>query len=182
AEAEWSFDVINVNRKPTATITTIPTALTVDEKIVLSVDAIDPDGDDLTITWYLASSDSDKILGSGPNVETKLPAGTQTIEVEVKDVGGEKAVDTFSIKVTAIEEESSFGMFLGIIVVIVIVIVVALMLVKMRGGPAGIPEEAKMDIDSLEKDYDPSSDSTPDYGDEYNPMPQYDQDEYERIH
>ncbi len=182
AEADWSFDVINVNRKPTATITTIPTALREDEKIVLSVDAIDPDGDDLTITWYLVSSQSDKVLGSGPTVETKLPPGTQTIEVEVMDTGNEKAEDTFSIKVTAVEEDSSFGMLLGVIVAVVIVVVVALMLVKMRGGPAGIPEEAQMDIDSLVKDYDPSSDSTPDYGDEYNPMPKYDQDEYERIH
>ena len=156
--------------------------MTEDEKIVLSVDAIDPDGDDLTITWYLVSSQSDKVLGSGPTVETKLPPGTQTIEVEVMDTGNEKAEDTFSIKVTAVEEESSFGMLLGVIVAVVIVVVVALMLVKMRGGPAGIPPEATMDIDSLDKEYDPSSDSTPDYGDEYNPMPKYDQDEYERIH
>ncbi len=180
AEASWTFQVTNVNRKPTATITTIPTALTEDDKIILSVDAVDPDGGDLTITWYL-SSKNDKILGSGSPVETKLPAGTHTIEVEVIDEGGEKAVDSFSIKVTAVEEEAGFGMILAIVVVVVIVIVVALALMKMRGGASAIPPEAKMDLDSLEKEYDPSAGRTPDYGDEYNPMPQYDQDSYDRL-
>ncbi|NIP35694.1 MAG: hypothetical protein GWN18_12025, partial [Thermoplasmata archaeon] len=180
AEASWTFQVTNVNRKPTATITTIPTAMDDTDKIVLSVDAVDPDGGDLTITWYL-SSKNDKILGSGTSIETKLPAGTQTIEVEVVDEGGEKAVDSFSIKVTAVEEESDFGMMLAIVVVVVIVIVVALALMKMRSGPSTIPPEAKMDIDSLEKEYDPSAGRTPDYGDEYNPTPEYDQEGYDRL-
>lgn len=180
AEASWTFQVTNVNRKPTASITTLPTALTEDEKIVLSVDATDPDGGEMTITWYLTTS-NDKILGSGPSVETKLPAGTQTIEVEVIDAEGQKAVDTFSIKVSAVEEESNFGMMLGIIIVVVIIIVVALVLVKMRSGPATLPPEAQIDIDALEKDYDPSGGRTPDYGEEYDPTPKYGGDEYDRL-
>jgi hypothetical protein len=180
AEASWTFLVTNVNRKPTASITTLPTALTEDEKIVLSVDATDPDGGELTITWYLTTK-NDKILGSGPSVETKLPAGTQTIEVEVIDAEGQKAVDTFSIKVSAVEEEGNFGMMLGMIIVVVIIIVVALVLVKMRSGPATLPPEAQIDIDALEKEYDPSGGSTPDYGEEYDPTPKYGGDEYERL-
>jgi hypothetical protein len=179
AETSWTFQVTNVNRKPTATITTIATALTEDDKIALTVNAEDPDGGDLTITWYLTSK-GDKILGSGPIVDTKLPAGTQTIEVEVIDAGGEKAVDTFSIKVTAVEEESNFGMLLGIVVVIVIVVVIALVFFMTRGGSAASPA-AQMDIDSLEKGYDPSGGSTPDYGEEYNPVPTYEQDQYDRL-
>jgi hypothetical protein len=179
AEASWTFQVINVNRKPTATITTIPTALTEDEKIVLSVNAEDPDGGDLTITWYLTSK-GDKILGSGPNLETKLPPGTQTIEVEVIDGDGEKAVDTFALKVSAVDEEGSFGMLLGIIVAVAIVLVIVVVFLMMRGGSAVAPA-AQMDIDSLEKGYDPSGGTTPDYGEEYNPTPQYEQDQYDRL-
>jgi hypothetical protein len=179
AEASWSFQVTNVNRKPSATITTIPTAMTDDEKITLSVNAEDPDGGDLTITWYLTSQ-QDKVLGQGPSLETKLPAGTQTIEVEVLDSGGEKAVDTFSIKITAVEEESNFGMLLGIIVAVVVVVIVVLALMKMRGR-SGISPEASMDLDSLEQDFSPATESTPDYGEEYNPMPQYSDDQYDRL-
>ncbi len=180
AEAHWTFQVTNVNRKPTATITTIPTALTEDDKIVLTVDADDQDGGDLTITWYLTTK-NDKILGSGPSVETKLPAGTHTIEVEVIDDGGLKALDTFSIKVTAVEEESDLGMLLAIVVIVVIVVIVALALFKMRSGPAGLPPEAQMDLEALEKGYDPSADRTPDYGEEYDPSPKYGGESYDRL-
>jgi hypothetical protein len=113
-------------------------------------------------------------------LETKLPAGTQTIEVEVLDSGGEKAVDTFSIKITAVEEESNFGMLLGIIVAVVVVVIVVLALMKMRGR-SGISPEASMDLDSLEQDFSPATESTPDYGEEYNPMPQYSDDQYDRL-
>ncbi|UCC94133.1 MAG: hypothetical protein JSW25_05590 [Thermoplasmata archaeon] len=178
AEASWSFQVTNVNRKPTATITTIPTALTTDEKIVLSVDAQDPDDDALVINWYLTTK-NDKLLGTGPSVETKLPAGTHIIEVEVIDDGGEKSVDTFSIKVTAVEDESNIGMLLGIIVAVVVIVLIAVVALRMRAAPS-MPE-ASIDIESLQKEYDPSGGTTPDYGEEYNPMPQYDQDEYDRL-
>lgn len=179
-EASWSFTVTNVNRKPTASITTIPTALSEDEKIILSVDATDPDGGDLSITWYLVTETEDKVLGTGATLETKLPPGTQTIEVEVVDSGGEKAVDTFSIKVTAVEEESDLGTLLPIIIVVVIVVVVALVLVRLRGRPSTIPPEARMDLESLQKGYDPSPGGTPDYGEEYNPAPR-DQDGYNKL-
>jgi hypothetical protein len=181
AEASWNFQVTNVNRKPTATITTLPTALDEDEKIVLTVDAQDPDGDDLDITWYLVTK-NDKVLGTGPSIEVKLPAGTQTIEVEIMDPGGEKAEDVFSIKVTAVEEEGgTFGLMLGVIVAVVIVLVIALVFVMGRKKQGQVPPGAQMDLDSLEKDYDPSGGQTPDYGEEYNPAPQYGSDEYNRL-
>jgi hypothetical protein len=181
ADASWTFQVTNVNRKPTATITTIPSAMTEDDKIILSVDAEDPDGGDLTITWYLATK-NDEILGTGPTVETKLPPGTNTIEVEVIDNGGEKALDTFSIKVSAVEEESifNFTMLLGIILAVVVLVSVVVFMMTRRGQPH-VPPEAHMDLESLQKDYDPAPGGTPDYGDEYNPVPQYQEDEYNRL-
>jgi hypothetical protein len=90
-------------------------------------------------------------------------------------------VDTFSIKVTAIEEESNFGMMLAIVIVVVIVIVVALAFMRMRSTPAQLAPEARMDIESLQRDYDPAPGGTPDYGEEYNPVPQYGNDEYDRL-
>jgi len=38
------------------------------------------------------------VLGTGPSIEVKLPPGTQTVEVEIMDPGGEKAEDVFTIK------------------------------------------------------------------------------------
>jgi len=180
-ETSWTFMVTNVNRKPTATITTLPTALDENEKIMLMVNAQDPDGGELTITWYLASKD-DRVLGTGQSLETKLPPGTQTIEVEVIDEGGEKAEDIFTIKVTAVEEDGgSFGMLLGIVVAVAIVIVIALVFMMSRKGKGGKPPEANIDIESLQKEYDPSGGTTSDYGEEYNPMPKYEEEEYGRL-
>jgi len=156
-QPSWTFNVRNVNRQPTAEITTLATSMTEDDKIVLSVNAVDPDGDGLEITWYLILPDQDKILGVGSPFQTDLPAGTQTIEVEVTDGKGGKATDTFSQKVSAVEEESVVsGMMLGIIILVVIVAVVAILLIKMKGKPSGVPPEAKMDIESLQKEYDPT--------------------------
>jgi len=180
AGANWAFDVTNVNRKPTATITTLPTALEEGETIILSVDANDPDGDELRITWYRVSAKGDKVLGTGANVETELDPGTVTIEVQVLDPYSEKAVDVFIIEVKAIEEESNFGMLLGIIVAVAILIVIALVYVKMRSSTQTLPPEARMDIDSLDREYDPSSEQTSEYGEEYNPSPEYDEG-YDRL-
>jgi hypothetical protein len=180
ASANWAFDVTNVNRKPMATITTLPTALEEGETITLSVDASDPDSDELTITWYRVSAKGDKVLGTGAEITTTLDPGTVTIEVQVIDPHGEKAIDVFSIEVKAIEEESDLGMLLGIVVAVVILIVIALVYMRMRSSVHTLPPEARMDIESLDRGYDPSSEQTPDYGDEYNPSPQYDE-EYDRL-
>ena len=71
------------------------------------------------------------------------------------------------------EEEGNLLMPIVLIIVVVIVIVVAVVLVKMRGGPATLPPEAQIDIESLEKEYDPSAGRTSDYGEEYDPSPKY---------
>jgi len=180
-EASWMFSVTNVNRKPTATITTIPTALSEDEKIILSVDAIDPDGGDLTITWYLVTDTEDKVLGVGPTLETKLPPGTQTIEVEVLDSGGAKAVDSFTIKVSPVEEETifNFTMLLSVILLVAAVVSVVGFMMTRKGKPH-VPSEAHMDLETLQKGYDPSPGGTSDYGEEYNPVPK-DQDGYNKL-
>jgi hypothetical protein len=179
-EADWAFEVTNVNRKPSAHITTVPTALTEDERIVLTVNATDPDGDELTITWYRIGDDNDEILGIGRIVETKLDPGTAQIEVEVKDDKGGKAVDTFTIKVSSVEEKSALGTWIGIIVIVVIAIGLAIGFVKLRMASAPSAPVVQMDIDSLNREYDPSGGSTQDYGDEYNPTPDYG-DEYNRL-
>ncbi len=167
-QPSWTFNVRNVNRQPTADITTIPTSMTEDDTIILSVDAQDPDGDGLEITWYLILADQDKILGVGNDLQVKLPAGTQRIEVEVTDGKGAKATDIFSQEVKAVEEESAIsGMLLGIIILVVIVAVVAFMLIKMRSKPSGVPPEAKMDLESLQKGYDPSQGRGGDAGSDY---------------
>jgi hypothetical protein len=181
-QPSWTFNVRNVNRQPTADITTTPSSMTEDDKIILSVDALDPDGDGLEITWYLILKDQDKILGVGNDLEAKLPAGTQRIEVEVTDGKGGKATDVFSQEVKAVEEESVIsGMLLGIIILVVIVAVVAFMLLKMKGKPSEeAPPEAKMDLESLQKGYDPSQGRGGNTGSEYDPKPA-DNSEYEEL-
>jgi len=183
-QPSWTFNVRNVNRQPTADITTMATSMTEDDKIVLSVDAVDPDGDTVEITWYLILADQDKILGVGNDLEVKLPSGTQKIDVEVTDGKGGKATDSFSQEVKAVEEESAIsGMMLGIIIIVVVVVVVAFMLLKMKGKPSRVAPEAKMDLESLQKDYDPTQGRGGDTGStngEYNPRPT-DNSDYEEL-
>jgi hypothetical protein len=174
-EPTWTFTVRNVNRKPTASITTPPTALSEDEKLLLEVAATDPDGDELTVTWYLVGES--KPLGTGASIEVKLPPGTQTIEVEVEDEGGSIATDTYSIKVSAVEEEGiSTGLILAIVVIVVVVILVAVFLM-MRGRASATPD-VHMDLESLQKEYDPSQGRGG--GDVYDPRPQ-DGEGYEEL-
>ncbi len=168
----WTFNVRDVNRAPTVTITTQATAMDEDGKLVLTVDWNDPDGDDVEITWYLITKDEDKILGTGSPLEVKLPAGTQKIDVEVDDLKGGKATASFSQKVNAVEEESGMVMWLGLIVLVVIVAIIAFMLVRMRGGKAAAQPETSIDIESLQKEYDPTPGRGGEAGsefEEYNP-------------
>ena len=163
----WTFNVRNVNRAPTVTITTQATAMDEDDKLVLTADTNDPDGDTVEITWYLITKDEDKVLGVGSPLEVKLPSGTNKIDVEVTDGKGGKATSTFTQKVKAVEEESGIGMWLGIIILIVVVAIIAFMLVKMRGGKADAQPEATIDIESLQAGYDPSQGRGKSEGSEY---------------
>ena len=155
-EPSWTFQVNDKNRVPTAAITSPPTAI--DEGKMLSLTAVgtDPDGDDLTYTWYLVGGTEEQVLGTGKVLETKkLKAGSRMIEVEVADGKGGEATASHTIKVNAVEETSGMGMWLGIIVLVVIVIVVVAV-VMMRKGKGDAQPEVKMDLESLQQDYDPT--------------------------
>jgi hypothetical protein len=160
-------------------ITTQVTALTEDDKITLEADGLDPDGDILEYKWYLIRASSEKLLGTGESLPTKLPAGTLSIEVEVDDGKGGKFSDTMTIKVQAVEEGSNLGLILGIVAVIVIVVIVALAMMMMRKKPA-VAMEKSMDLDSLQKDYDPTPDGGGGEAPGYDPTPS-DWDEYKQL-
>ncbi|UCC94134.1 MAG: hypothetical protein JSW25_05595 [Thermoplasmata archaeon] len=154
-EPVWTFQVTDKNRVPTVSITA--ETLTIDEgdKIIMTADGTDEDGDELTYNWYLIGGGEDKLLGTGMTLETKdLKAGSRMVEVVVTDGKGGEATDSRTIKVNAVEETSGIGMWLGIIVVVIIVIVIAVFMM-MRGKGDAQPE-ASMDLDSLQQEYDPS--------------------------
>ena len=136
----------------------------------------DPDEDELTITWYLVGESTP--LGSGPTLETKLPPGTQTIEVEVEDPDGSIASDTYTIKVSAVEEGGmGSGLLIALVIVIVVVALVAvLMLMKKKSSAT---PAAQMDLESLQQGYDPSQ-GRDSGGDAYDPRPQ-DGEAYEEL-
>jgi uncharacterized membrane protein len=56
--------------------------------------------------------------------------------------------------VKAVEETTGMGMWLGIVILVVIVIIVVV--VMMMRGKAEAQPEAKMDLESLQQEYDPS--------------------------
>ena len=173
----WTFMVRNVNRFPTASITTPPTALTEDEKLTLEVSVSDPDGDELSITWFLVGESNP--LGSGTTLVTKLPAGTQTIEVEVEDLDGGVATDTYTIKVSAVEKGGmSSGLLIGIVVVIVVAVLVAVLMIMKKKSPA--TPDAHMDLEALQQGYDPSQGRGGSAEDAYDPRPQ-DDEGYEEL-
>jgi hypothetical protein len=172
----WNFHVRNVNRAPTASITTDVTEMTDKDLIVLSVETSDPDGDPVEIVWYLIGELEDKPLGTGSPLSTKLPAGTQKVEVEVKDSSGATAKDSFTIKVTATEEAGTSSMMIGIIVLVIVIVVVALLVaMKMKGKPKAVKPEATIDVESLQKEYDPSQGRGG-----YDPSPR-DHEDYQRL-
>jgi hypothetical protein len=77
------------------------------------------------------------------------------IEVEASDGKGGVTSASHTIKVKAVEESSTMGTWLAIIVVVVIVVVLVAVMM-MRGRKAEPAEEARMDLESLQKEYDPS--------------------------
>ncbi len=167
-EPVWTFQVNDKNRVPTVLIVSPPTEAQEGEKVTFSAEGIDPDGDDLTYTWYLVGGTEDKMLGSGSTLGTKaLKAGTRMIEVEVTDGKGGTSKASHTIKVKAVEDTGGMGSMLWIIIVVVIVVVVAAVFMMMRGKGEAQPE-AKMDLESLQAEYDPSQGrGGTKYGDSY---------------
>jgi hypothetical protein len=149
----WSFNVKDLNRDPSVSVMPADTEISEDEEIILEATFSDPDGgDELTVTWWLIG-DPDKNLGTGRTISTKLPPGTQTIEVVVDDGKGGESKDTIIFTVKKVEEESNLLLILGILAVIIIVVVVAVAMYMMkRKRPVAI--ETKIDIDSLEQSYE----------------------------
>jgi hypothetical protein len=154
-EPEWTFQVNDKNRGPTVTINLEVTTIDEGDKITLTAVGNDEDGDDLIYNWYLIGGTEEKLLGTGPSIETKsLKAGSRMVEVEVNDGKGGTATDSRTIKVNAVEESSGIGMWLGIIVVVIIVVVVAVFM--MMKGKGDAQPEATMDLESLQTEYDPT--------------------------
>jgi hypothetical protein len=163
---EWTFRVRDINRAPTAKITPPSvTNLTSKDLITLSVVANDPDSDTLQVSWYLVGELNDELLGSGATIQTKLPSGRQTIDVEVSDGKASPVRDSYVVYVSKVEEEGggAGGMLLAIILIVVLVVVVAVVLVMMRGRKKKAEKAAtdKVRADALAK-----AQSTPkDFGD-----------------
>jgi hypothetical protein len=163
----WTLTVKDVNRMPLVYIDP-PEKLTFssEEEVVLTCNWTDPDGDEPIITWYLITSEGDEVLATGPEFRGKLPAGEQTVEVEVDDGKGGKATNRVKLDVEG-EDGGGLGtgMLLGIVAIVIVVVVIAVLVMYMRGGKPDeleVGEEAapKMDFSELERDYDPR----PDYG------------------
>ena len=153
---EWTFRVRDINRAPTAKITPPSvTNLTSKDLITLSVVANDPDSDTLQVSWFLVGELNDELLGSGATIETKLPAGRQTIEVEVSDGKASPVRDSYVLYISKVEEDGGGvgGMLLAIILIVVLVVVVAVALVVMRGRKKKAQEAAaaKARMDALAK-------------------------------
>jgi hypothetical protein len=155
-EPVWTFQVNDKNRVPTVSISSTVTTVDEGKKVTLTAEGTDPDGDQLTYSWYLVSSSEDKLLGTGGSIETKdLKAGNRMVEVVVTDGKGGTTSDSITITVKATEETSNTGMILGIIVVVIIAVVVAAVMMMKKGGAAAQPETS-MDLESLQQEYDPT--------------------------
>lgn len=75
----------NQNRSPTAAFTV---TRSVDGIVILNgSSSADPDGDALTFAWY----DGSQEIGSGMLFEYRLPAGTRTLGLTVRDPSGQTA-------------------------------------------------------------------------------------------
>jgi len=155
-EPTWNFQVINKNRMPTVVIVTPPTTADEGKKVTFTADGTDPDSDDLTYTWYLVGGTEEKVLGTGKTIETKdLKAGSRKVEVEVSDGEGGTAKASHTLTIKAVDDGSGIDMMFIIIIVVVLVIVVAVVMMMKKGKGTAQPE-AKMDLESLQQDYDPS--------------------------
>jgi hypothetical protein len=179
-EPSWNFYIRDVNRLPTINITTLPVTINEDDKITLTAEYNDDDGDEITVSWYLIGKEQDKLLGTGTSIDSKLPPGTQTIEVEVDDGRGGKDTDSIIITVRETEEQGGMGSMIWIVLIIVVVAIVAVALLAMRGKSKGAVPEAKIDIESLQREYDPSQGRENGGEGGYDPTPK-DWEEYEGL-
>jgi len=96
AEFTWTIKVVNVNREPTATVSS-PTNLASfnsGAQIKFTAAATDPDNDKLSYKWF---SDGTQI-GSMADFSGTLPSGTHTITLEVND--GTQTYTTAGITIT----------------------------------------------------------------------------------
>jgi chitinase len=83
-ERQWNVTIKNRNLPPSVNITApTKTAFTTDEEVSFSAVGSDPDNDALTYTWY--SNKVPSSIGSGAQINVKLPAGNNEIRLVVSD-------------------------------------------------------------------------------------------------
>ncbi len=180
SDPTWAFLVTDVNREPTVTFVQDPPDVAKEtDKLTVELRVEDPDGDSVEIYWYRLGNLEDKLLGTGTSVSFKLPPGKQTVEIVVDDGKGDPTTTTFTVTVEKVEEGGGGSMLLILIllVVIIAVVVVVAVVAKSRKPPE---IEAKMDLESLQQDYDPSQGRGGASGDAYDPTPK-DYDSYEEL-
>lgn len=101
---EFTLSLIDVNTAPVIGVHHVsppshPDAYDIGETIMLSVEAVDPDGDSINISWYVAGIDD--VLGHGPNLTYSFETeGDHVIRAVVEDGRGKNTTWEFRIKVT----------------------------------------------------------------------------------
>lgn len=168
---EWTVSVRDVNRQPTASI--IPfdvTGLDNKDLVVLSINAMDPDGDELIVTWWLLREDQDLNLGTGSTITTQLPAGSITIEVEVSDGRGLPVRDRLDLNVAKVKEDGGLStMLLGIVAAVVVAVIVVVALLAMRSKAKGKPAQPRRSF------FDRDEEEEGEVSDEEVTIPDYDE-------
>ncbi len=131
----WKLTIINVNRLPEiddgSIKPTLDTILTAGEDITFSVDAADPDGEQLSYTWTLNET-GEKFTNQSFN--HTLPAGTYVLHITVEDGSGgsDSFILTINVAETAVEpidEEAEDSYLLWIIIAIVLVVIIVIIIV-----------------------------------------------------
>ena len=176
----WAFLVKDVNREPTVTLPSdLPDTIKEDKKLTVTLEVDDPDGDELAIYWYRLGENQDKLLGTGTSLSFKLPPGTQTVEIVVDDGKGEDVRTSFDVTVEEIDEGGG-GMTAIIIIILFVVIMAAMGAFAVSKRKKEAAPEPKMDLESLQTEYDPSQGRGGSGGEAYDPTPMYDE-EYEEL-
>ncbi len=127
----FKLTIINVNRKPTAVISSPSNNVefTTKDNIYFDVaGSSDPDNDSLTYTW---TSSIDGSLGEGKTLYRKLSKGTHIITLTVEDVWGESDTTQATITVKKTSEPSSFIPTSGF-VFLILIFTVATIIFKLR--------------------------------------------------
>ena len=137
------------------------------------------DGDEVAIYWYRLGENEDKLLGTGTSLSFKLPPGKQTVEIVVDDGKGEDVRTSFDVTVEEVDEGGG-GMTAIIIIILFVVIMAAMGAIAVSKRKKETAPEPTMDLDSLQKEYDPSQGRGGSGGEAYDPTPMYDE-EYEEL-